>query len=223
MIPAYHAVPKRAFRKVLGVGHLTPAIERLHPNVFTESCERQISNLGDLLEGKRLDPIGMKVLKNLSSKMIDDLSRWQEESGIEASSEHTQLGCVDFLAKDVENVFLQVGRWPDWGSISPAGFVFNSEDLVERGATFRRRDLAPLYWSGLQKIMTRKFKDVGSAQKAITSMFLEIQRENDLIGSAALKALKERPGRQPAELLWNGRLPIELAVESFHPDLYLEA
>lgn len=221
MIPAYHWVPKSAFPSVMEKGYLTPAIERLSPGFFRERCS---GYLQDILRDPDLRPNSISVLaiEQLMEDRIEDLRQWSHGDFLE--KEFSQLGCIDLMAGDHQSVFLQVGRWIDWGSDrKPTGFVFDAADLIREGGVLREKDLAPLYWAGLNKFLAKGWADVDDASAALVDVFDGIQKFHDLRGKTAIKALGKLGKRGASELLWNGRLPVSLAVESFHPDIYREA
>lgn len=210
MIPAFHWVPKEAFREIADSRWIVPAIDRLNPEIFQDKCAAELENVAYHLQGKPIDPMAFKGLGQL---IADRLEHFSSSS---PGSRHTfsQLGCIDFLAMDAENVFLQVGQWPMWAGENPTGFVFDAEDLVRRGAFFRDKDLAPLYWDGLLKVMLKKFETADQAEDEIVSMFGDVQKKYDKFDAAALNALKKKVrGSQPPELLWHGRLPVALAID----------
>lgn len=221
MIKAYHWVPKSGFPSVLEKGYLTPAVERLSPGFFRERCS---GYLQDVLRDPDLRPssISVQAIERLMEDRIEELS---EQSQADFSQrEFSQLGCIDLMAGDHESVFLQVGRWVDWGGdLRPTGFSFDTADLIREGAILREKDLAPLYWYGLNKFLAKSWEDPDQAKEALVQVFADIQRDHELRGKAAIKALPKLGPRKASELLWNGRLPISLAVESFYPDIYLEA
>lgn len=210
MIPAYHWVPKEAFKEISESGEIIPATDRLNTEIFHEKCASEMENLAYQLKGKLVDPIAWKGLFRLIADRIDHFY------SLSPGSLHmfTQLGCIDLLAMDVENVFLQVGEWPMWAGENPTGFVFDAADLIQRGAFFREKDLAPSYWAGLQKIVMKKFETVDGAKDAIISMFVDIQEKYDKAGADAFKALRKKSRRsEPPELLWHGRLPVAHAID----------
>jgi len=210
VIPAYHWVPKEAFQEISDSGEIIPAIDRLNTEIFHEKCSSEMENLAHQMKGKLVDPIAWKGLFRLIADRIEHFA--SESPG--SSHTFTQLGCIDLLAMDAENVFLQVGQWPVWAGRNPTGFVFDSADLIQRGAFFREKDLAPAYWAGLKKIVMKKFETVDAAEDAIISMFGDIQEKHDKAGAAAAKALKKHHSRsEPPELLWHGRLPVSLAID----------
>jgi hypothetical protein len=219
MIKAYHWVPQRAFPEIARVGHLTPAIERLDRGVFHDKCDEMLESLGSTLRERPVNVFAQQALQSLIEGRLAEFAA-RPSAGREP---FTQLGCIDLLAMDAENVFLQVGRPPDWSDERFSGFVFDAEELVRRGATFRRKDLAPAYWAALQKFMAMPFQDSDHALDELVETFVRVQKANDLRGVPGLRALRGKHGRQPPELLWQGRLPIDLAVESFHANTYLEA
>lgn len=224
LVPAYHWVPKSAFHSVLEKGYLTPAIERLSPGFFREKCDDEFENIGGIAyeTSRPVNPVSLEAAKRLVNDRIEDLFQWSR--GGFSREEFSQLGCIDLMAGDHELVFLQVGRWIDWGgNQKPTGFVFDAASLIREGAVLRKKDLAPLYWDGLNRFLLKDHGSLDHAEDVLVQVFAGIQRANELRGAAAIKALSRLGKRGASELLWNGRLPISLAVESFHPDLYLEA
>lgn len=209
MTLAYHLVPKDAFQAISEYGHIVPAIERLSHEVLQNRCSSEMENLANGLKGQPVDPVAWRAVGRLEAERLQEFA--ERSPG---SHTVTQLGCVDLLALDAENVFLQVGEWPSWASERPTGFIFEAEELLRRGASLREKDLAVSYWAGIQKFVLKKFDNLDDAKEALVSMFREIQAKYDRTGAEAAKALKKRRrGSEPAELLWHGRLPISLAVD----------
>lgn len=219
IVRAYHWVPKKAFQKVVEVGYLTPAIERMSPEFFMGRCAEYIRKTMREID---VNPVCVQAIEHLIGDRIRDLCDWSRADSLQG--EFSQLGCIDFMAKDHESVFLQVGRWIDWGSDQrPTGFSFDAVGLIREGAVFREKDLAPLYWNAVNKFLDQDWKDIDRAQSALAQAFTDVQRAHESRGDSAVKAVKAIGRRGASELLWNGRLPVSLAVESFSPDMYLEA
>lgn len=215
MIKAYHWVPNTAFPKILDTGLITPAIERVSPGFFRDKCVDEFENIKSIARASSYDlnPVALRAAERLAEDRIEDLTQWSR--GDFSREEFSQFGCIDLMAGDIESVFLQVGDWVHWGgSDRPTGFVFDAEYLIRQGAVLREKDLAPLYWDGLNKFLQEDWGDIDAAEDHLLQAFVDIQRAHESRGKAAIKALKKLGRRVNAELLWNDRLPVALAVES---------
>lgn len=210
MIKAYHQVGteadsdeqlEEAFDDVLGLGVIEPAIRRLDRHEMEFECFYASGvHLKDRFPKATLN--ALKALTQIAEEKIRELP----ESGFI----HTMFNCVDLLAGDLEFIFLKTHGWYAIDN----GFVFEAEDLVRRGARFRRSDLLGVYNGIIEATVERKYPSVRVAKKEIKKELRDIRKYTEYSGRDALDMMQEGPMHE-TEVVWPGDLPLSLAIEAW--------
>jgi hypothetical protein len=233
MIKAYHRVSSNSVLKaIMEAGRIVPAAYRLDPDRILDLCEEDV--------GPRLDtasPAGQAVAE-LIEEAVAHFKALQEE--IRASKTRaTALKCIDILSGDAGRVFLSPGTWSETGRALGwplSGFVFDAEILVENGALLRKWDFFSNYQGVLRDLIEdRSIRSVEEAKerflagiKAIHDRQLSersakaaIQPYEIATGEEHLKPyeLQQKRGFSvQEELVWDGPLSVDLAVEVWEDD-----
>jgi hypothetical protein len=197
----------RERRKLLGqvmeIGSLLPAVERVSRAEMEAECfgdEREVS----LHQRFRTNAQSIAALRQIAR----DWTRQLPEGG----SVHTMFNCIDILAGDLGSLFLSVDRW----YTVPNGFVFDAEELIRKGATFRNRDILGELGFAIENIAKKKFGSVPEARAEIEQTIDDVVLGYSFGGSDALAQLRnchKKKDCTEAELIWHGRLPISMALE----------
>lgn len=230
MIPAYHFASATAVDGILRQGKILPGIYRLDPSIWQWDCDNRIRGLledvanqavlrarhqGAEAAEEPMDETALSALHDLVASRADELDRWQKRRRIEARQTKTEFECFDFLARDLEHVFLAAHDWPWFASREVSGFVFDAEELVWHGAVVRPVDLAETYNTEIRKVLERSWDSSEAATEAFEAAFAGAKRRNELRGSEALRFLSQAdPANwpEPPEVVWPGDLPIDMAL-----------
>jgi len=229
---AFHLVPSRqAMDRILLHGAILPGALRLDPALFLEKCELEILERADVAAiddpEVKLNTTVFEALKQLASESMEGLRRLQREAGVVGTQRTTQYACPDLLAGDLERVFLSLESWPSWArqiSEEPQlhGFVFDAEDLVKKGARLRPRDLLKKYRWAIEDVLRSRIRSKDKAYTEILKALERVQKDGELRGKGALAFMfsdamyrqreEARESGVTMELVWDGPLPLELAV-----------
>lgn len=233
MIEAFHLVPSReALNRIAARGEILPGSMRLDPDLFLEKCELEFMELAEKASidepDVKLNTTVLAALKDLARESIEGLKRLQRVAGVDGTQRTTQYACPDLLAGDLERVFLSVADWPHWANqISEEdrfhGFVFDAQDLVEKGARLRPKDILRDYRWALEDLLRTRMRSKDRAYVAAIKALQYVQRENEWKSGSAIAFLispsmqesreKAREEGSTIELVWDGPLPLEWAVD----------
>lgn len=159
-------------------------------------------NRGSTLSQKfpKATPKANAALKELAQEAIDRLPQSGLTGGL--------FNCLDLLAGDFELIFLRPGNWYSVDN----GFVFDAEELLRKGAWFRRTDLLGGYRAAVDAASREKYDSVAAAKANIEFEIGAIQEHFQSTGRQGIKALKD--GITPtSEIVWRGGLRLDLAIE----------
>lgn len=218
---AYHLVPEELFESIVEKGKILPAIGRLDPSQIKEDCE---SFLFDVEHYGETEPVKktLSALRSLIVEKVRDLKEHQKQKGIKPIRIETQFHCADFLADDLDAVFLSVHGWLEWVEIPehgrwPTGFVFDAEELVRLGARVRDYDFGARYGTEIERAVSYSYEEPEIAKHAIMR-FLANVKQGEMSGRFALSFLKEwkRGADDLPEIVWRGPLPLHYAVQAWH-------
>lgn len=216
---AFHYAGPAYVDEILQRGVIAVGMERLVPSIWFSDCPERIRQQMDIVIDDRrqaVDEIAAQALGDLASEMVEALHLWQKSNGVVPTSTKTDFQCFDFLAGDLEFVFLSVGDWIHWGWDEPSGFVFDTETLLRRGATLRTMDLGPRFAAAIRDVLVEPWKDYLKAKDAILTALAQVKQQGELRGRAAIEYLRDLPvweGERPAEVLWPGNLPVSMATQ----------
>jgi hypothetical protein len=232
MIEAFHLVPSReVMDRIAARGEILPGAMRLDPDLFLEKCELEFLELAEKASidlDVKLNTTVLGALKDLARESIEGLRRFQRFAGAEGTQRTTQYACPDLLAGDLERVFLSVQDWPHWAEqVSQEerlhGFVFDAKDLVERGARLRPKDLLKEYRWALEDLLRTRMRSKDKAYVAAIKSLERVQRDGEWRGGSGIAFLtspsmyesreQAREEGSTVELVWDGPLPLEWAVD----------
>lgn len=215
LIKAYHQVggddrtPKerRAFMdQILQLGEIIPAVDRIQQHEMYNECFTKESQGGhtvqSLSRGSSLEAI--EAMAAMAREKISLLPL--------VGSTHTMFNCLDLLAGDFERVFMSLGGWYS----APTGFVFDAEELLMAGASYRPRDLLGYYGNRLEKAVGFTYDSVEDARRELDSVFESVRDDHESTGKEAITLLRADCGGGvtcPGEIVWPGSLPLGLAIE----------
>lgn len=219
--------------RILSHGAILPGALRLDPGLFLEKCDLHISESADVAAiddpAVKLNTTVLAALRHLASESMEGLRRLQREAGVTGTQRTTQYACPDLLAGDLERVFLSLESWPSWArqiSEEPQlhGFVFDAEDLVKKGGRIRPRDLLKKYRWAIEDLLRSRIRSKDKAYTEILKSLERVQREGEKRGKDALEFMfsdamyrqreEARESGVTMELVWDGPLPLELAVSA---------
>lgn len=221
MIKAYHQVgadgwTKKQLRKVLEdvlrEGQIYPATHRLAREEMEIECftgkDREAT-----IEQRFPDatPKALAALKWMAQDVIRRLPKRGQTQSL--------FNCTDLIAGDLDLVFLSPG---DWYSVMN-GFVFDAEELLMKGARFRPMDLLGNFNYVIEQVSSRKFKSMLDAMEEIEEALREERETRELTGEEGIWDLRsclegggdypEPDGQCKGEIVWEGPLPLDLAIE----------
>jgi len=210
-------------KKVLHQGEILPSSERVDPSVFMWDCQNTMNEIRREIEFNDLEPNEntFAALYDWADQEVQSLEEWQREIGTEETHRETEFYCIDLLAGDLDRVFLSVGNWVRWAP-SHTGFVFDAEELVWKGAGIRTTDLSLAYMAALQRVLMKLFRSKGEAREAFEGGLQKVVRANtswkkeakDWLRMSSRSLTKAAlPEGGMAELVWEGSLPLKLAIE----------
>lgn len=206
MIPAYHSIKKKFIGKVLREGVIRPAIVRLDPYSF--DCGVVLEWFKNYVQVPRGTE---EMFLDWVEREKESLADFQRQEGFKGDQTSTQFQCLDFLAGDIESVFLSLGSWA--GDPFPkTGLIFDAEDLVNNGAWIRRHDFADGYEMAMQRVLSKRYTSYQKfVDKAVSD--LDFVKRGELYGPDALEFIREGRWRDSyegtPELLWSGDLPAD--------------
>lgn len=229
---AFHLVPSRqALDRIVARGEILPGAMRLDPDLFLQKCRLEFMELSDLASidapEVKLNLTVLAALEKLAKESVEGLRRFQQEAGVVGTQRTTQYACPDLLAGDLQRVFLSLERWPSWANqISEEqelhGFVFDAEALVNGGARLRPRDLLRKYRHALEDLLRSKVRSKDKAYTEVIKTLERVQQEGERRGKDALAFMfsdamyrqreEARESGVTVELVWDGPLPLEMAV-----------
>lgn len=210
-IKAFHAVPAWAMESVLQEGFIRPQVNRLNVSYWTEACASWLEDLkydinwGDILGSREsIEAVRQIVAENLEGAEAEKATL-------------TEFQCLDLMAGDLDCVFLQVGKWPDWIRRDKVGFSFDAVQLVEDGAFLRRKDIIRNYHLVVERALRTWVPGdtVRAARKRIVDGLERVRSRYTHSGATAIRLLAEVAKTGKAELLYPGDLPVEAALEVF--------
>jgi hypothetical protein len=215
LIKAYHQVggddrtpaQRKAFlNQILDLGEIVPAIQRIQRREMYNECFTEESQGGQRIEGL-LHGSGPEAREALTLMAREKLALLPEDG-----STHTMFNCLDLIAGDFERVFMSIG---DWYS-AQNGFVFDAEELLMAGASYRPRDLLGYYGHRLEKAVGFTYDSVEDARRELESVFESVRDDHETTGKAGVTLLRADCGGGttcPGEIVWPGFLPLGLAIE----------
>lgn len=210
MITAHHSVPAEFIDVVLSEGVIRPALVRIDPYSF---------DCNEILEMAHRDAQVNAKTQEMFLDWVDrekeSLADFQRQEGFEGRQTSTQFSCLDFLAGDLDYVFLSLGAWARF-PFQDTGFVFDAEALVDLGARVRKQDFVEGYEAALQRVLGRSYRSNEAFSKAATSA-LEFVKRGELHGTEALKFIRGEKWKHYSypgspELVWSGDLPVTLGA-----------
>lgn len=219
MIRAYHFVPAPVLDDVLGLGRVEPGIMRIDPSIWIWDCQNRIRGLVDDMRaaGDPVDETALSAIHELVAGKAEELARRQRREGAEARQTKTEFQCLDFLAGDLERVFLAVHDWPWFAAREVSGLVFDAEELIWNGGVVRPIDLAETYDAEVRKILKKPWKSGKKAAEAVLEALEGVKGRHEISSSEALRFVgaAARGGNwpEPPELLWPEALPVDMAME----------
>lgn len=214
MIKAYHQVGSDAqepfkrealFDQVLELGEIIPATLRVARSEMEFECFNGPASVNLRSRFKDSGRYALEALEEMAVDVIDQLP--------EEGTKQTHFNCVDLLAGDLDLVFLSPGRW----YAVPNGFVFDAMELLEEGAAFRPIDLLGQLDLGLKEVSQSNYPNVSEARYAIEAEIQDVLQNGQFFGSQAVRRLKSyiKSGKTLGELVWDGPLPLDLAIEGW--------
>ncbi len=215
-ILAYHYIPPKFVDTVLADGRIKTALEHTNPYKFRDYCEDSIKDLVERMVDRNSDVVMRNVatLFYFVNKEVESVGEWQRDEGIEPVEGETKFYCWDFLAGDIEGVFLGLDNFPHWADV-PNGLVFDAEELVRRGARLRMGDLLPRYEEAVRRVMTEDLEDYEFIE-TLEEALQDVKTKGEFQGDAAIRKMRKGEWRgvdESPELVWPGSLPVEWAIE----------
>lgn len=212
VVKAYHAVKFVAdVRRIVGEKEILPVVLRYPADVLHRACLNSLSfnvKMGEL--SKR----AVRILSGLLEILVADTREFQRSAGRRPTSQRvaTTLGCVDLLAGDGNLVFLSAWAWEmGYGTgRGENGLVFDALDLVRRGARVRLGDFINEYYDRIRVEVAKAPTDEDAAVRIVQGI-LDVQ-QNELSGDEAMLLLR-RGGAVTPEVVWEGPLPVDWAIE----------
>jgi hypothetical protein len=209
MIKAYHSVGsdewtpeerRSALHEILRAGRIVPAMERMDRGEMEQECftgpERGSTLKQRFTRGNKKARL---ALDQLAREKLDRLP----ESGLT----HGHFNCLDLVAGDLELVFLSPKTWYS----SDNGFVFDAQELIKKGAGFRKTDLLGGFHAAVDGVLRSNHDSVGAAKEDLEIELTAILDCFQSRGREALRSLKD--AELGSEIVWRGPLPLGMAVE----------
>lgn len=234
MIKAFHRVSSNsALKAIMEAGGIVPAAYRLDVDRIRDLCEEDV--------GPRLDiasPAGQAIVEFTEEAItyFEDIQRGSPSRKTRA----TALKCIDILSGDAGRVFLSPGTWSEAGrglGWPLSGVVFDAEVLVGNGAFLREMD----FFSSYQRVLRDLLEDrsIGSVEEAKERFGagIKVIHDKQLAGADAIDVLRryeiavgeehlkpyelqrKRGFSVQEELVWDGPLPLDLAIEVWQDDM----
>lgn len=234
MIKAYHRVSSdKALETIVAAGEIIPAAYRLDPAVLRRLCEAVP------VEGA--NPNAVEALEVLLNEAVDYFTEVQKNLPAPRTTA-TALKCQDILSGDAGRIFLAPGNWSEAGRALGwplSGFVFDAEDLIRKGAVVRKWDYFSAYAVLLRDVLQGGASSAEAAGRAFLDGLSKIHGRQ-LQGAAAVDQLlrydvtKDQEHLKPQEfanklgfsaqeeVIWEGPLSLDLAVEIWKDDVIIE-
>jgi hypothetical protein len=214
-ILAYHQVggddrtpsQRKAFLgQILSLGEIVPAIERIQRQEMYNECFTEESQGGHSVRELLRHGSSLEAREALTLMAKEKISFLPVEG-----STHTMFNCLDLIAGDFERVFMSVGDWYNASN----GFVFDAEELLMAGASYRPRDLLGYYGNRLEKAVGFTYDSVEDARRELKSVFGSVRDDHEATGKISITLLRADCGGAtcPGEIVWPGSLPLGLAIE----------
>lgn len=207
MIKAYHSIYRTPLEEIVQAGVILPAAFRVDPDVLEGHCESLIDEIRETAfdEGGNWTAVkGIELLINNRLKEMASVSL--------QNTEETGFYCADLLARDVYSVFMSIGDWEDFGRKHPTGFVFDAEELINKGAIVRIGDLLQEYDDIITDMLWSKYKSPEKVMNILNNRLEEAKRENEISGIRAINYIRSSL-KVYNELTYPGPLNLGLAKE----------
>lgn len=230
-IKAYHRVSSNDVLQIItDLGVILPAAYRMDPDQARQLCRAELN--------KRNPPAAVRLgIDRLLDERVEEIAALQEREWIRPPKTEggSMFMCDDLLSGDFMNIFLTPGGftgamiargWP------LSGFEFDAEELIRRGAQYRKEDFLWGYKSALLKALE---SSSGPDTYATLKADLAAVQTRAKYGDEAVEelAIFDVPGHDPtthgeyawpssAEVVWPGPLPLELATAVWHNGKILE-
>lgn len=228
MIPAFHRVSSnQALETIMAAGQIVPAAYRIDPELVQDLCSTDMlrDNSGPGVDGVR--------------ELVEEAAAYFRSVQAEfpgPKTRATALKCQDILSGDGGRIFLSPGTWSEAGRALGwplSGFVFDAEQLIKMGARFRKDDLYSTFWVLMDNAMNASSR--AEAKEIVLGGLHKIHDTREMGGEDALQALEMfrlLPGeeamspherqkyewRRGTEVVWDGPLPLDLALEVWKND-----
>ncbi len=212
MIKAYHMVGSdswkpseriAALREIMSVGEILPATDRFDRHEMEAECFTG-EDRGSTIQQNwgEATPNALKALRQIAREKIDELP----ESGLTGGL----FNCTDLIAGDLGLIFLSPG---DWYTVAN-GFVFDAQELLEKGARFRPNDLLGDYSAAISAAVRNEYSTVADAREAIEAMIDDVHAWMEFSGDKGYDTMKRFEGHPThQEIVWPGPLPVSMAIE----------
>lgn len=218
MVRAYHSVgtgrmepAERAqlFDEILQAGVILPADRRVARGEMEARCFDPKGVRGFPI------PVNFPDATTRAFQALEAMAREAIATLPEDGTAHTMFTCIDLLAGDLSRVFLTVGR--GWFGNIQNGFIFDVQDILQRGARYRDRDIMDDVYMAIQKTSKRDFTSVSGAKRSIQMAIRKAVQYHMSTGQAALEEVEICIQNPPcvAELTWEGPLPLDYAIEGW--------
>lgn len=214
LIKAFHQVgsddktpaQRKAFLdQILALGEITPAIKRVQRREMEKECFTDEAQGGHDLRflARRSGPEAEAALVAMAREKLALLPA--------DGSTHTMFNCLDLLAGDFERVFLSIGDWYN----TQNGFVFDAEELIKAGASYREKDLLGYYGWEIEKVAELTYDSVEDARREIDAAIERAREKGESSGKMAITLMRNdcTNGCPAGEIVWPGSLPLGLAIE----------
>ena len=216
VIRAYHQVGTDAMTgddraylldRILEEGFVRPATERVKRSEMEEECfgDAYVEPLD--VRFQQASAEGLRALQEMARDVIGRLPR--------EGTTHTLFNCVDLLAGDLGRIFLSLG---DWYQRIPNGLVYDARELLLLGARFRYEDFLRDFGQTIEDAAAIEYDSVEEARRSIERALGHVIGEQSRSGKEGAGDLESfvsasRGQVGHSEIVWEGRLPTDLALE----------
>jgi hypothetical protein len=232
MILAYHRVASnKALEAILESGQIVPAIFRLHPDKISALCNELV------------EPYRGTLMESALGELVEEALNYFASMRIGSGTHETALKCEDILAGDAGRIFLSPGNWSEAGrglGWPLSGFAFDAEHLIQEGAAYRPDDIGSRFSGVILKVSEKQATSVEETKDMVVNGFNELLSKEQLFGDQALKEIgiyrlqqgeeltppyerRKRNWHSGDEILWDGPIPVEWAVEIWRDDRIVES
>lgn len=210
MIKAYHqvgsdewddAARRDVLHDVLAQGRIEPASVRM------DRWEMEIECFTGKERGSTLKQRFPRAKGN-AWKALQEIARERVAALPETGVTHGLFNCLDLIAGDFDLIFLKPGNWYSIDN----GFVFDAQELIKKGARFRRTDLLGGFHAAIAGALSDTYDSVGAAKESVELEIQAILDHFQTSGRSALRAMKDGM-TDSSEIVWRGPLPLDLAIE----------